>query len=535
MKKKRIQAKENESVLKYDWGEIRLQDQRIISVNHNDWDLFCRIIKDGEIIERNGLYGMTYNGQEMIPCLFDQIEKLKHTHFARWNNSYWELSYDGGGTLLDHYNEKDGFFVENGKKGWRENGEVVIPAQYDYVQHYRDSNFYEVEENDECFYVDANLNRVLTYVRPMESSMYKTPFPFRSDDQNIVVLQQYVGHEVPEDNNVVLLTGVWQRLDRTNSQELTDIFINPEDECALTKEDLAKLNDKYSYEYAAYSVVSNDADGIKSCLSKLKEMGLDSNTWYYVVKVWKAPGEYPSAEELRYLRYEIENDGLIDRLRFAFGHDAKLVKGETKMLAVTHYNECAPSEFWHDWMDCINEAKTLEELQKDHRRIVREIAKYIEPEDRAMVRRDTWKASILNMWYIKDRKWKETKRILQWLSRYDKSFVGIIPNLVTDYSYIGCWEMKGVVAKSAYMLQKLRCLLAHGAHVNRRYHGQTALDIILEGMARTVKTDKEKELMARLQQKCIDLLLQYGAKTLAQIREEEALNTDYKVELLRMK
>lgn len=535
MKKKRIQAKETESVLKYDWGKITLQNQRIISVNVEDWKLFSSILKDGEIIERNGLYGMTYNGQEMIPCLFDQIEKLKHTHFARWNNSYWELSYDGGGTLLNHYDEKDGFFVENGKKGWRENGEVVIPAQYDYLQHYRDSNFYEVEENDECFYLDANLNRVLTYVRPMESSMYKTPFPIRSNDQNIVVLQQYVAHEVPEDKNVVLLKGVWQRLDRTSTQELTDIFINPEDECALTKEDLAKLNDKYSYEYAAYSVVSNDADGIKSCLSKLKEMGLHSNTWYYLVKVWKALGEYPSAEELRYLRYEIENNGLIGQLHFAFGHDDKLVRGETKMLAVTHYNECAPSGFWHDWMDCINEAKTLEELQKDHRRIVREIAKYIKPEDRTMAKSDTWEASILNMRYVKGRKKKETERILQWLSRYDKSFVGIIPNLVTSYRYTGSWKMKGVVAECEYMLQMMRWLLEHGAHVNRRYYGQTAMDIILQGMARTVKTDKEKELMARLQQKCIDLLSQYGAKTIAQIREEESSNTDYKVELIRMK
>ena len=51
-----IQTPANESELKYDWGEITLQDQRIISVNVEDWELFSSILKDGEIIEQNSLF-----------------------------------------------------------------------------------------------------------------------------------------------------------------------------------------------------------------------------------------------------------------------------------------------------------------------------------------------------------------------------------------------------------------------------------------------------------------------------------------------
>lgn len=530
-----IQTPANESELKYDWGEITLQDQRIISVNVEDWELFSSILKDGEIIEQNSLFGMKYNGQEAIPCLFDQIERLKHTHFARWDNFYWELSYNGGGTLRGNYNDKLGFFVENGKKGWRENGEIIIPAQYDYVEHYEDSNFYEVEENDERFYMDVNLNRVLTYVRPMESGIYKTPFPLHSHDENIIVLQEYVGQEVPEDKNVVLMDGVWQRLDLISRKELANLFINPDDECALTEQDLENLNDKFSYEYSAYSVVSNDADGVKSCLRKLQEMKLHSNTWYYVIKVWRTPGEHPSAEELRYLRYEIENNGLIGQLHFAVGHDPKLAKGETKMLAVTHFNDRCPAWFEFDWNDSLNSSVTLEELQKVRKSIARKITKYVKPEFRSTISREVWNGSIASMRYVKKRKWKETKRIFQWLSRYDKSFINGVPSLVEDYIDTGWFDFKGTVGICEFWLRKLKWMLKNGANVNRRYRGKTALDIILRGMARGIKTEKEEKIMARLQQKCIDLLMQYGAKTIAQIREEESSNTDYKVELIRMK
>jgi len=535
---KGIKIEKNKNLYDYEWGWMTVtHDGKYYEFHDDNHSLFFNLLWDGSVFEANNRYGVIdKDGNEVLPPVFDQIEKLGESVFGRLGNSYWEFKEFGSSTLRGKYGNS-GFFVENGKKGWRNDSVVVIPAEYDDIKHASNSNFYMVLQNRQWFYINEKGDRVLTNVREIEGAENTIPFPFHTGENDVLVLQEYVGHEDENDNNVVLLHDVWQRLDRISGKEICKVFINPNDELPLTDKDLELFNNNFSYEYAAYQVKSQEPMGIIDCLKKLQAMGLHSNTWHYIVKVWKCPEENPEAEELRFLRYQIEENGQIGKLHFCLAHDRSLHSGETKMFVVTHYNErCWPASWEFDWWDNRNEL-SLDNIKKELTKLRRIINKSVLPPFKQEVWEDQLHGCIYSMEYSKKRTWNETLKVLDYFKSRGAQIVNGIRSEAEKIDFTLRSKNLFSRAKCSFHLRKLKWLLDNGADVNAHYGNYAGLDY-LAGNYKHFGDDnfceRDKVYIDDMRSKITDLLIEHGAKTLQQLREEESSNEDYKVELMRM-
>ena len=539
---KGVRIEKHETLYDYDWGWMTISEKdgrRWYDFHCEDWELFYKLLQEGMVVENNHLYGMVdKDGKEFLPCAFEQIEKLANSVYGRLGNSYWDIKYLGGSsTMRDNYGDT-GMFVENGKRGWRENGKVVIPANYDEIWHPGNSNFYQVKNDGSYFYIDEYQNPMLTFVREIEGDTHQNvPFPFFSHANDVLTLQEFVGHPVLEDKNVVNMRGVWQRLDRISGEEVCKLLINPDDEKALTEKDLELFNNDFSYEYAVYQVTSREPLGVIDCLKKLQSMGLHCNSWHYIVKVWKPVGENPTAEELRFLRYQIEEHDQLGKLHFCLAHDNTLAKGETKMFVVTHYNErCWPAMWEFDWWKKRNEL-SLPQIKRKLTKLRKTINEEVLEPYREEVWQDQLWGGIYSIEYNKNRTWKETIKVLEYFKSKGSPIIAGIRKESEEISVTLSYKNQFSRARCAFHFRKLLWLLENGADINAHYRNYTGLDFIMGNYSyywADKFSEKDKTYIEQMKEKFTNLLLEHGAKTMQQVREEESLNEDYKVELQRM-
>ena len=465
-------------------------------------------------------------GKILIPAEYDQIERCADCLYV-CNGMDYELYYkDGGAEAFYHDYSVGSFFVKRGKFGWRKKNKVVIPANYDQIVHWSD-NLFAVKKGNRCFYINDKCEEVLTNVRHYNDEE-DFPFEFSSHDSDIITLQEYVGHQVKSDPNVVKI-GSWVRLDRITDEEIKELLINPKDEAPITERDLDSFNSKFSYEFNAYMAKSKANEGIAGCLEKMEKMNAYCNSWFYIVKVWKAVGEEPSAEELRNLRYFMNNKRYFGDIIFGLGHEPKLKAGETKMFMVTHYNEeCFPPSFQYEWHEYLNEY-TLSEI-KERMPIQRNIVeKEVLPEYQEEVWGNHFTGEIANMGFTKERSWEETAKVLDFLKAYDDSFANAIKGTVGElFSY---YEVNSP-EKDTFLLNKLEWLLENGANVNSHRGNQTALDLIRDYLS---ENDEDKKYNEESVKRCREILHLYGAKSMDEIRREEEKNDDYRKELELLK
>jgi hypothetical protein len=478
---------------------------------------------DVEFTENGKLGWKTKKGEILIPAEYDQIEKCANVLYVRKGNDFELYFSNGSAEAYSHFYEKGSFFVENKKFGWRKGDQIIIPAIYDYIHSWGDSLFI-VTLDGKHFYVNEKNERVLTNIRHFEGEEdMDVPFNFSVSENSVLTISEYIGHQVKNDPNVVRMD-TWVRLDRISHKEIMQLLINPDDEAPIDEKELENYNSQFSYEFNAYLAKSKAKGGIKDCLEKMGKMCAYSNSWFYIIKVWKAKGEEPTAEELRYLRYFIEGKNRIGSIVFALGHDSSLKAGETKMLMLTHYNEeCFPPSFQFDWYEYVNK-HTLSEI-KEQMKVQR---KTVEEKILSDYREEVWQnhltGIISDMRYCASRSWKETAKVLDFFKQYDDSYQYCVKSTVDDlYNYCE----SNSVETDEFLLNKLRWLLENGSDVNVHSHNKTALDVISENTSAKSEFHYNAESIDR----CLELLHQYGAKTIKEIQKEESANTDYRVEL----
>ena len=498
-------------------GTLSLNSKKLMRYNPSDV----------EFTENGKLGWKTKNGEILIPAEYDQIEKGANVFYVRKGNDY-ELYFsngcaEGGG----HFYEDGSFFVENKKFGWRKSDQIIIPAIYDYIHSWGDCLFV-VTLDGHHFYVNEKNERVLTNIRHFDGEDEREiPFNFSVSENSVLTISEYVGHEVKNDPNVVKIC-TWVRLDRISHEEIMQMLINPDDEAPITEKELENYNSQFSYEFNAYLAKSKAKGGIKDCLDKMGKMCAYSNSWFYIIKVWKAESEEPSAEELRYLRYFIEGKNRIGSIVFALGHDSNLKAGETKMLMLTHYNEeCFPPSFQFDWYEYVNEhtLSEIKEQMKAQRKIVEEDidSDYIEE-----VWQNHFTGIISGMRYSASRSWDETAKVLDFFKQYDDSYQYCVKSTVGSlFNYC----RSNSIETDEFLLNKLRWLLENGSDANVHNHNKTALDVVSENTSANSEFHYNDESI----EPCLELLHQYGAKTIKEIQKEESENTDYRVELELLK
>ena len=478
---------------------------------------------DVEFTENGKLGWKTKKGEILIPAEYDQIEKGANVLYVRKGNDYGLYFRNGCAEGASHFYEDGSFFVENKKFGWRKRDQIIIPAIYDYIHSWGDYLFV-VTLDGKHFYVNEKNERVLTNIRHFDGEdEEEIPFNFSVSENRVLTISEYVGHQVKNDPNVVRMYS-WVRLDRISHEEIMQMLINPDDEAPIDEKELENYNSQFSYEFNAYKAKSKAKRTIQDCLDKMGKMCAYSNSWFYIIKVWKAEGEEPTAEELRYLRYFIEGKNCIGNIVFALGHDSSLKAGETKMLMLTHYNEeCFPPSFQFDWYKYVNEY-TLSEI-KDQMKVQRKtVEENIDSDFIEEVWQNHFTGIISDMRYCANRSWDDTAKVLDFFKQYDDSYQYCVKSTVDDlFNY---WESNSIETDE-FLLNKLRWLLENGSDVNVHSHNKTALDIIRENTS----SKEHMKYNAESIERCIELLHQYGAKANKEIQKEESTNTDYRVEL----
>ncbi|MCH5301424.1 MAG: hypothetical protein J1E77_01165, partial [Prevotella sp.] len=273
------------------------------------------------------------------------------------------------------------------------------------------------------------------------------------------------------------------------------------------------------------------------CLKKLQSMGLHDNSWHYIVKVWKPVGENPTAEELRFLRYQIEEHGQLGKLHFCLAHDENLRSGETKMFVVTHYNErCWPPSWELGWQNERNEL-SLSQIKKR----LKELRKTIDEEVLEPFRDEVWNdlfwGGIYSICYSKERTWRNTLEVLEYFKNVGSPIVDGIRHEAKELNFALVWKSSFSRGRCAFHLRKLKWLLENGADVNAHFENYTALDYLI-GNYKTILNDKfskkDEDYIKNTREKAIALLVAHGAKTMQQLKEEESQNEDYRIELQKM-
>ena len=341
-----------------------------------------------------------------------------------------------------------------------------------------------------------------------------------------MTVQEYIGHKVNSDPNVINLDGTWVRLCRKTGREISEMLVNSEDECPMTEDNLRLFNNSFSYEYGVYLMHSKSEKGVCDCLRQACRMGAYNTSWYYLVKVWKAPGMEPSAGELRAIRYSIAKSRQLGRLEFALGHDCSLEPRETKMIIVTHYNErCFPPDIEFDWTDFLNE-KSLDEITAYIPVLKKTIEETYLPEYIKEVWWDMLHDRINDINYDPNRSWEETERVIGFFKKDDTSYLRGVNWCVERF--MDCDTSK---TDPYFYINKLKWLLENGANVNFIERGETGLDLLNKKPDTFLNKSPVTESMI---EECKQLMRQHGALTMKELIREESQNTDYQVELSRM-
>ena len=141
------------------------------------------------------------------------------------------------------------------------------------------------------------------------------------------------------------------------------------------------------------------------------------------------------------------------------------------------------------------------------------------------------------MEYSKKRTWNETLKVLDYFKSRGAQIVNGIRSEAEKIYFTLRSKNLFSRAKCSFHLRKLKWLLDNGADVNAHYGNYAGLDY-LAGNYKHFGDDnfceRDKVYIDDMRSKITDLLIEHGAKTLQQLREEESSNEDYKVELMRM-
>ena len=143
-------------------------------------------------------------------------------------------------------------------------------------------------------------------------------------------------------------------------------------------------------------------------------VGHEDETNPNVVKLWQAPGEHVSAEDLRIFHRSLKRQRIIGTPVFAVGHDDTLKPGEVRMLLVTNYNErCFPPSWEFEWGDKCRKLP-ITELCKE----IPALKKHIEEDIYAEYREDDFHGLIKNrlkeLNYHAGIDWQETLNALDY-------------------------------------------------------------------------------------------------------------------------
>ncbi len=487
------------------------------------------MLRKGVIFEENGLMGMKdadgnilYNPEYTLIVIC-----LDYVYFLGINGSFRKVAegFDISGYMDE---EERPYVVGIGQVGFKVNGKVVIPPIYDYVRPAFGQETFYAENDGKFLYLDKNGKEVLTNIRWFEGEDHHvSPFYLRTGSFDNFTAMSYVGKPESDNPNVIQYDGSWMELTRYNKKEVEKMLLDPNDDLALTEKNLSLLHSDFSYEYSLYFANVQGENPLEECMRQFNAMDAFDNSWYYVVKLWQAPGEYVSAKDLRNFRKALKKTRQLGNLVIGVGHDEALKPGEVRMMLITHYYErCWPQAFEYEWA---RKCRTLsiKELKEAVPELRQAIDNVVLDKYKEEVFLDQMRDVIVDLEFNPSLSWEEAESALDFFYQQGSP----CKHVVRPFLLVA--EKKALSKKNdavAFYLRAVMWALNHGADVNGSSNRQSSLDVVRKLISKSALApikDKLREVEAEL--------LKRGAKTKAELDDEENSNTDYYKELETMR
>lgn len=486
-------------------------------------------LRNGVIFVENGLMGMkSSDGRIIREPKYTLIAKcIDYMFFLEPDGSFAKLA--AGCSQSGYMDEEDRPYVEGiGKVGFKVNDKVVIPPVYDYVCPAFGGETFYVEKDGRFQYFDINGREVLTHIRWFDGEDHFTsPFFLRTNSFDLFTAMNYVGRPDLDNPNVIRFNGDWVELVRYNKKEVEKMLLDPDDDLALTEKNLALLRSDFSYEYSLYFANAQGTAPLEECMRQFRAMDAFDNSWHYVVKLWQAPGEHVSAKDLRDFRKALKKTRQLGDLVIALGYDETLNPGEVRMLLITHYYErCWPQAFEFEWeRKCRN--LSIKELKDAVPELQQTIDKVVLDKYKEEVFLDLVSDVIVELEYDPSLSWEEVEAALDFFYQLGSPCKRVVR------LFLLVAEQKALskqIDAVAFYLRAVLWALNHGADVNGSSNRQSSLDVVRKLIAKPALApiiDNLREVETEL--------LKRGAKTKAELDNEENSNTDYYKELDQMR
>lgn len=426
--------------------------------------------RSGMLFEENGLYGLKdENGIVTFPAKYSFIGKCKdHVLLLEPNGSY--VIMRNGCTESGFMPKKERPYVKNGKAGIKIGRKIIIPAEYDYIERkFGDTVFYAVKDGREMYLNDKG-HEVLTRVRRFEGEKSNSsPFWLCTNYFDYFTVMDHVGRPKEDNPNVVQIDGCWVELERYCKQEIMDMLVDPEDDLSVTEDGLGELNSKFSYEYSFYFANANGRNRLDDCIGQFRKMNAFRNSWYYIVKIWMAPGQMPNARTLRLfirkLKDTMKENGLIGNPIFAIGHSPSLKKGEVRMLMVTCYNErCFPPQFEFEWYDKCRDLP-ISSLKTAIPTLHQDIEENIVEEYKQEVFQSYISQCINDLKYYPEQTWEEAEDALECFLKLGSEVKMALFNYMKQAA-TGFSEEGGIGPKTEFFLRAAKWILGKTEAIN---------------------------------------------------------------------
>ena len=475
----------------------------------------------GEIFVENGLFGMKdIDGTVLYPPKYYYIGRCRdYVLFIKPNWEYCKMSR--GCNESGYMQEEDRPYVKDGKVGFKTDGKVIIPAEYEFIESaFGDNTVFKVIKDGREYYINDKDKEVLTRIRCFEEedSSY-SPFWLCTDSFDFFTAMRYVGHEDETNPNVVKVCGEWVELERYCRDEILRMVFDPEDDLALTQDKAGTLCDKFSYEYSFYFAQASGDRPLAKCLEQLEKMKVFSNSWHFTAKIWQAPGENVTAKDLRGFYEGLTRKDVIGTPSIAVGHSDSLKPGEVRILFITNYYErCFPPLWEFEWYDKCHKmplTKLRNEIPELKKAIEKDVLEEYREDDLKGLVRDC----IEDINYEKGSNWEKTAEALDFFKGIG-SRVEYALRLHMSNAYDAAKENHA--GKSEFFLRAALWSLENGSRVNVAQNSETPLDIACK-LSKENLGDGAKSVLKELH----DALISRGALTFAQRNE----NDDYRREL----
>ena len=161
----------------------------------------------------------------------------------------------------------------------------------------------------------------------------------------------YTNSPQADNPNMTRGNGEWLKLKRHNRDEVLQMLINPEDILSLTGKDMPWLLNYWSTDYRLWFINAKGDKPLQQCIEYIKKVDVLCGYEFHHIKIWLAPGEKLSAEDLRQFNEEMKQlkRWEFNEPVFAIGQGESLQIGEVRMMMLIYYCDYFYEESEIEW------------------------------------------------------------------------------------------------------------------------------------------------------------------------------------------